>query len=154
MAKEKKIEVDKIDLDELKEKTTDNPGLISFPHTVGSPAVKPIDKGKIKGRAMSAMHEQTEHQLHQLYEQMQVLVGQANDIKRRVEVSNRIYLAQMNFDPIIGKIYYLYSRKTGEDLLSMVAPEEWGKKIPFKAYVASVRLLSDHTWEVLDSDGL
>ena len=41
-----------IDLDELKEKTSDDPGLISFPHAVGGAIVKPEDKGKIKGRAI------------------------------------------------------------------------------------------------------
>lgn len=154
MEKGKKIDVDKIDLDELKDKSTENPGLISFPHSVGSAMVKPEDKGKIKGRAMAAMTEQTEHQLHQLYEQMQTLVKQANEIKSRVEVSNRIYIAQMNFDPIIGHIYYLYSKKNNNDLLSMISPLEWGKTIPYKSFIAEVRLLSDHTWEVLNSENL
>jgi hypothetical protein len=30
----------------------------------------------------------------------------------------------------------------------MIAPGEWGDKLPFKQYLASVTLLSDHTWEV------
>jgi hypothetical protein len=154
VAKGKKIDVNNIDLEELKEKTVENPGLTSIPHSVGSALVKPVDKGKIKGRAMAAMKEQTEHQLHQLYEQMQTLVNQASAIKKRVEVSNRIYLAQMNFDPIIGKKYYLYQSKNGRDLLSMVSPKEWGKKIPYESYLACVKLLSDHTWDVLEAKNL
>jgi len=154
LEKGKKINVNNIDLETLKEKVSENPGLISFPHVVGSAIVKPVDKGKIKGRAMAAMKEQTEHQLHQLYEQMNTLVSQANDIKARVEVSNRIYLAQMNFDPIIGQTYFLYTRDDGQDLLSMISPEEWGESIPFKSFAASVRLLSDHTWQVLKSGNL
>jgi hypothetical protein len=31
----------------------------------------------------------------------------------------------------------------------MVGPKEWGKKMPFEDYVAEVRLMSDHTWEVI-----
>ena len=147
----KKIDPDRIDLDEMKEKTVENPGLISFPHSVSGAMVKPTDKGKIKGRAMSAMQEQTEHQLHHLYEQMQVIVRQANEIKKRVKVSERIYLAQMNFEPIIGQTYYLFQKDEDEDILSMIAPSEWEKKMPFKSYLAKVRLLPDHTWEVLES---
>ena len=154
MARGKKIDVNSIDLDELKEKTVENPGLTSIPHSIGSALVKPVDKGKIKGRAMAAMKEQTEHQLHQLYEQMQTLVNQATAIKKRVEVSNRIYQAQMNFDPIIGKRYYLYEGNNGGDLLSMVSPEEWGKKMPYKVYLACVKLLSDHTWDVIEAKNL
>ncbi len=152
MSRAKKIDTDHIDLDELKDKSAENPGLISFPHSVGSAVIKPEDKGKIKGRAMAAMKEQTERQLHQLYEQMQTLARQANEIKKRVEVSERIYLSQMNFEPIIGQNYYLYARENDQqDILSMIAPHEWGDKIPYHAFIASVHLLSDHTWEVLES---
>ena len=45
--KRKKINIDKIDLEKEKLKTTDSPGLISFPHHIGSVSVKPEDKGKI-----------------------------------------------------------------------------------------------------------
>ena len=154
MKKADKIDISKIDLDDLKEKTTEDPGLISFPHSVGSAMVKPEDKGKIKGRAMAAMKEQTEHQLHQLYEQMQTLVKQANEIKSRVEISNRIYSAQMSLDPIIGHNYFLYAKNNGGDLLSMISPAEWGKSLPYKSFIAEVRLLSDHTWEVLHAEKL
>ena len=147
----KKIDIDKIDLDELKEKTTENPGLISFPHSVGGAIVKPEDKGKITGRAISAMKEQTEMQLQQLYDQMQVLVKQANEIKSRVHISEKIYLSQMSFEPIIGQTYYLYQKKDNSYTLSMIAPHEWGKRLPFKSFEAAVKLLSDHTWEVLEN---
>lgn len=154
MTKANKIDLEHIDLDELKEKSAENPGTISFPHSVGGAVVKPEDKGKIKGRAMSAMKEQTERQLMQLYEQMQTLAKQAKEIKQRVKVSERIYLAQMNFEPIIGQTYYLYNKEDDFDLLSMISPEEWGKKMPFKSFLAAVQLLSDHTWEVIHSNDL
>lgn len=152
MKKGKRIDIDKIDLDELKEKTTENPGLLSFPHSVGGAMVKPEDQGKVMGRAMTAMKEQTERQLQQLYDQMQVLVKQANNIKSRVHVSERIYLSQMNFEPIIGQTYFLYENAEGENVLSMISPQEWGKKLPYRSFVAKVKLLADHTWEVLDAN--
>ena len=154
MRKGEKIDLNSIDLEDLKEKSSDNPGLISFPHSLGSAVIKPEDKGKIKGRAMAAMKEQTQHQLHQLYEQMRTLARQANSIKNRVKVSERIYRAMMNYEPIIGQIYYLYEKENDDDLLSMISPVEWGKDMPFKSFIAGVRLLSDHTWEVLDADKL
>lgn len=151
MAKGKKIDIEQFDLDELKEKTTDNPGLLSFPHTVGGAVIKPEDKGKVMGRAMTAMKEQTENQLQQLYEQMEVLVKHAKAIKSRVLISEEIYQSDMNFEPIIGKTYYLYERKNKQGVLSMIAPEEWGNSIPYQYFVAKVKLLADHTWEVLES---
>lgn len=145
-----KIDIAKIDLEKEKDKVSETPGIIAFPHHVGGVAVRPEDKGKIKGRALSAMKEQTDQQMNQLYEQARVLAAQANAIKKRVEISERIYLAQMNFDPIIGHIYYVYEKKNGDDVLSMVAPQEWGRSIPFARFIAKVKLLSDHTWEVID----
>jgi hypothetical protein len=106
-----KIYIDRIDLEKEKEKAADLPGLIEFAHTVGGALIRPEDKGKIKGRAMAAMREQTDRQLGQLYEQMQTLMHQARDIKKRVEISERIYETQLNFDPIIGKTYYLYEKE-------------------------------------------
>jgi len=87
--------------------------------------------------------------MSQLYEQMQLLAEQAKKIQQRVEISERIYSVKMGFEPIIGKTYYLYRRENGEDFLSLIAPNEWGrgKKIE---YVATVKLLADHTWDVMN----
>ena len=146
----KRIDVDKIDLEKEREKIADMPGLIAFPHTVGGAVVRPEDTGKLKGRALSAMREQTGRQMNQLYRQAQLLAEQAREIQKRAEMSERIYMSQMSFEPLIGHTYYLYERKEGTDLLSMIAPDEWGRSQPFKRFLAKVKLLSDHTWEVLE----
>lgn len=146
----KKIDIDKIDLEKMKEGTTDKPGTIAFPHHSGSAIIKPTDRGKIKGRAVSAMHEQTDRQMTQLYEQMQLLAKQANDLKSRVEISERIYLAKINFEPLISHTYYMYEGADGEDMLSLIAPGEWGRSQNNMTYLATVKLLADHTWEITE----
>ncbi|MBC7921761.1 MAG: DUF2452 domain-containing protein [Ferruginibacter sp.] len=130
------------------DKAAETPGLLPYAHTSGGALIKPEDKGKIKGRSLTAMRQQTDNQFNQLYQQMQVLVEQARGIQRRVSVSERIYQAEMGFEPIIGHVYYLYERKNGADVLSMVARAEWGRSFPFRTYLAKVCLLADHTWEV------
>ncbi|MGK0451831.1 MAG: hypothetical protein ACJAXE_002502, partial [Neolewinella sp.] len=45
--------------------------------------------------------------------------------------------------------YYLYRNKKGKHLLSMVSAAEWGPRIPYE-YIATVKLLGDHTWDVLE----
>ena len=150
--KGKEIDVDKIDLEKLKEKTAENPGLLPYAHTIGGVAIKPEDKGKVKGRAVSSMHEQTHMQLDQIYQQMELLASQANQIKQRMEVSERVYAAEIPFEPLPGKIYHLYQREEGADVLSMIAPNEWGKSCPFSEFVATLRLLADHTWEIQSTE--
>ncbi|MDF2157730.1 DUF2452 domain-containing protein [Algoriphagus sp. CAU 1675] len=148
----KKIDVDRLDLERMKDKTAENPGTLPYAHHSGSSVIRPEDKGKITGRAVASMHSQTDMQMAQIYEQMRLLADQANKIKARVEVSERIYQASISFEPLINHIYYLYQKKDGSDFLSMIAPEEWGRKRDFSAFVAEVKLLADHTWEILRSN--
>ncbi|EKB48827.1 DUF2452 domain-containing protein [Cecembia lonarensis] len=149
MGKEKKIDIERIDLEKMKEKTTDNPGLLPYAHQSGSAIIKPEDKGKITGRAVAAMHSQTDMQMAQIYQQMQLLADQAKTIQKRVEVSERIYQSSIAFEPLINHHYFLYEKEDGKDFLSMVAPEEWGRKKRYSKFIAEVKLLADHTWEII-----
>ncbi|WP_425391239.1 DUF2452 domain-containing protein [Ekhidna sp.] len=148
----KKVDIAQIDLEKDRDKITDIPGLIEYAHHAGSAIIKPEDKGRIKGNAVAAMHDQTDRQFRQLYEQMQTLIKQAQYLQDRVKVSERIYQASVPFQPVVGKIYYLYLKKDGSDLLSMVSPDEWGHSFPYESFEAEVRLLSDHTWEVVKTN--
>lgn len=127
------------------------PSLMSFPTSVGSALIKPEDLGKIRGKSMAAMRDQTQRQLNQLYTQMQTLIEQAGALKTRVEISENIYNANIPFEPVIGHDYYMYKRENGTHFLSMISPEEWGKEVISRQFQARVTLLSDHTWEVHNS---
>lgn len=153
MSKKQKIDVSLIDLDKMKEKTTDIPGLLPYAHQSGSAIIKPEDKGKITGRAVAAMHSQTDMQMAQIYQQMQLLADQAKLIQKRVEISERIYKTAMGFEPLINHHYFLYEKEDGSDFLSLVAPEEWGRKRKYSKFIAEIRLLADHTWEIIRKDG-
>ena len=128
-----------------------SPHTLPYAHTVGGAVIKPIDRGKVTGLAVAAMYEQTDMQLAQIRKQVELLASQAQEIQRRVDISERIYKVGMNFKPLISHIYHLYSRPDGSEFLSMVAPEEWGRaaKISFQA---TVKLLADHTWEILRNE--
>ena len=131
-----------------KDKVTESPHNLPYAHTVGGSVIKPIDRGRVKGLAVSAMYEQTDMQMAQIREQIELLAEQARAIQRRIEISEQIYQCQMNFKPLIGHTYHLYRRDNGEEILSMVAPSEWGRSNPLE-FVATVKLLADHTWEIL-----
>lgn len=129
-------------------KVAENPGLMEYAHTAGSAVIRPEDVGKVKGKAQLAMRQQTNEQLGKIYKQMELLAQQANEIKNRIDISERIYDAAIGFEPIINHVYYLYEKKDGSDILSMVAPTEWGRSFPFNQFLARVFLLADHTWKV------
>lgn len=136
-----------------KDKITENPHNLPYAHTVGGAVIKPIDQGRTKGLAVKAMHKQTDMQLEQLRQQMELLAQQAEKIKRRVEISEIIYGAEMGFKPLIGKTYHLYQRADETAVLSVVGPQEWGPRgYPFKQFLATATLLADHTWEVQEEE--
>lgn len=135
-----------------KDKITENPHTLEYAHHAGSALIKPEDQGKLKGRALSAMEHQTDMQLGQIYEQMQLLADQAKKLNDRKLISERIYLAEMRFEPIINHVYHLYQKENKTHLLSLIAPNQWGRSKHSFEFVASVRLLADHTWDILEKN--
>jgi hypothetical protein len=117
--------------------------------SVSSPKIEPIDKRLLKANAHESMQHQAEQQISMLKKQAELLMKQAKEIEERLAVSHAIYKADINFEPIINGIYHLYQKEDGTQQLSMVAPYEWGNKMPFQAYLHTVRLMADRTWEVL-----
>ena len=117
--------------------------------SVSSPKIEPIDKRLLKANAHESMQHQAEQQISMLKKQAELLMKQAKEIEERLVVSHAIYKADINFEPIINGIYHLYQKEDGSQQLSMVAPYEWGKKMPFQAYLHTVRLMADRTWDVL-----
>jgi hypothetical protein len=132
------------------DRITLNPQSIEYAHTVGSALIKPEDQGKLKGRALTSMEFQTDMQLGQIYEQMQLLAEQAKKIQDRKSISEKIYLAEMRFEPIVNHIYHLYMKEDASYLLSLIGKNEWGRSKKTFEFVATVRLLADHTWDILD----
>jgi len=136
--------INPIDID----KVAENPGLLPYAHEIGSAVIRPEDMGKVKGRSMSAMYEQSQLQLSQIREQIELLARQAQNIKNRIVISNQIYDSKYSFEPLVSHTYYLYQKEEEQRVLSMVGPNEWGRNPPF-LYLATVKLLADHTWDVL-----
>lgn len=122
--------------------------LLPYAHMRGGFVIQPEDMGRTKGLAIEAMEGQVSEQLKQIYEQVETLARQAKAIRTRAEISYRIYQCDLRFDPRINQTYYLYETDAGVPYLSLVAPDEWTTEM---RHLATVRLLADHTWEVLES---
>ncbi len=130
------------------DKITHNPHNLPYAHTVGSAIIFPEDKERIKSTSMSAMVEQTNMQMKQIHDQMELLVHQANKLKERVAIAEEIYNAEMGFKPITGHTYHLYEKEDGKNVLSMIGPNEWGRSWKYSHYIATARLMGDHTWDI------
>ncbi len=123
--------------------------VLPYSSSVSGAVIRPTQEGVIRNKALKAMEEQTNMQLLQIRQQIELLSIQARTIQKRKELSMIIYDAKISFEPVIGETYYLYQNDNDTHLVSLIGPREWGKTIPFKAFVASVQLLADHTWKEL-----
>jgi len=121
--------------------------VLPYAASVSGALIKPTEEGVIRHKALTAMEEQTNMQLMQIRKQIELLALQAQEIQKRKDLSMTIYSAKISFDPVIGQTYHLYQRKDDSYILSLVSPKEWGNSSgPFKHFIASVKLLADHTW--------
>ncbi len=145
MTKKSDKKINPIDKDNI----TEEPGTLAYGHHRGSFPIIPTKKGVIKNKAMAAMEHQTDIQLLQIKEQMSLLAEQANKIKERVEISEMIYNAEIRFEPLISHQYHLYEKENNQFILLMIGPNEWGRKgCPYE-FISTVKLLADHTWEMI-----
>lgn len=120
-----------------------------YPLSVSSPEIKPEDKRLIKGNAHEAMQHQANQQIAMLRKQAELILQQVRDIEERVEISKRIYEADIRFTPDVGQTYHLY-RKNGKNVVTMVSPDEWGAAMPYDEYIASMKLLADKSWDIIN----
>ena len=146
------IDINQIDLERMKQQAASLPSILQYAHDRSSALINPEDQGKLKSRALDAMHDQTKREFKQILDQIAPLVDQVEKLKRRVYLSETIYTSEISFEPIIGQIYFLYRKKDDSTILSMIGPNEWGKSMPYQNFEGKVKLLSDHTWEVLDDE--
>jgi len=123
--------------------------LSPIPLSVGSPVIRIEDKGKIRAIAVEAMHHYANQEMALLKKQADLIMEQVREIEDRLKVSERIYESDMRFQPIIGQIYHLY-QKDDHYKMSIIGPQEWGQSKSMGTYVATVKLLGDHSWDVIN----
>lgn len=122
--------------------------LSPIPLTLGSPVIKAEDRNQIKANAVEAMHHYANQEIAMLKKQADLIMEQVREIENRLKVSEKIYQSDMRFTPVIGQIYHLY--ENGDHFkLSLIGPGEWGRSKTIGKYLASVRLLGDHSWDLV-----
>ena len=90
---------------------TETPHSLTYGHHRGSFPVVPTEQGQIKSKALSSMEHQTDIQMLQIKQQMELLAQQAAKIQKRVDVSKQIYGAEIRFEPLINHLYHLYRKE-------------------------------------------
>jgi hypothetical protein len=83
-----------------------------------------------------------------------VLQEQAEGIKRRLEITDLVYAAEYQFQPVLGHSYWLvWDKRKEKTLLVLHGPNDWstGKPVDYE-YTAHVKYMGDHTWMELEDE--
>ena len=74
---------------------------------------------------------------------------QAQDIKRRLDVTDAVYAAEYNFQIVMGHCYWLvWHKRHNKNLLVINGPDDWSTGVPEDyQYLMQVKYMGDHTWQ-------
>jgi len=113
----------------------DTPASMKYPTNVGAPAFTvPAVLTKKRERGANARN--------QLSTKFEELKKEYFKLAQLTEDTELVYNATFNFNPVVGRTYYLYMGNDGL-FLSMIEPERWNQM----EYHGSFTLTSEHTWE-------
>jgi len=113
----------------------DNPASMPYPTNIGAPAFTVPD-------VLSRKKERGANATHQLESKFEELKKEYFKLVKIAEDTDLVYNAKCGFNPIVGKIYHLYTGATNELFLSLIPPEAWNQE-----WHGSFKLTSEHTWE-------
>ena len=106
----------------------------------------PVTKQKDIMINHARMYAQQEYD--RIMELVTVLQKQANEIKRRLEVTDAVHAAEYQFQVVMGKTYWLvWERRKQKTLLVHQGPNDWSTGAPEDyEYITQVKYMGDHTW--------
>jgi hypothetical protein len=126
-------------MEELSTENIVNRGaFLPYPVSTLSPRIVPNDLSTFKSRGISQVERDLQQKLIQMREEYIATIEHFNWNKL-------VYEADINFEPVVGETYHLYSIR-GKNTLSMIAPDQW----PY-SHLASFRLNLDRQWELTEA---
>ena len=106
----------------------------------------PVEKQKDLMINHARMYAQQEYD--RIMQLVSVLQKQAEDIKRRLYITDMVHAAEYQFQVVMGNQYWLvWDHRREKMLLVQTGPNEWTTGVPADyEYISQVKYMGDHTW--------
>ncbi len=119
-----------------------------YPTEAGGPKFDMIPVTKQKDIMINHARMYAQQEYDRIMELVAVLEKQAQDIKRRLKVTDAVHAAEYQFQIIMGNTYWLvWEKRKEKTLLVHLGPNDWSTGIPeFYEYITQVKYMGDHTW--------
>lgn len=108
----------------------------SYPTEIGSQNFKPDDISLFKLEKTTKIKKYYSTKFEEIASQYESLM-------KDIQINERLYKSNHNFEPVTGEIYNLYKKESGEEFISIISPEEWKSKFEF---IGKFQLTSDGRW--------
>lgn len=113
-----------------------NSSRLPYGTNIGAPRIQPTGISVWKNTSIHSFNHSFNNKIERLKDNYESLIEE-------YRINERLYNAQMNFEPIIGQVYHLYTRDRNEDcFLSLIPPESWKKE-----HLGSFKLNHEKIWE-------
>lgn len=115
---------------------TYNSNLLPYGTNIGAPRITETGVSHWKNSSISSFNHTFTNKIETLKEDYQRLIDEYN-------INEMLYQAKMNFEPIVGQVYYLYLDKNEDQkFLSLIPPTSWNMK-----HMGSFKLNHDKVWQ-------
>jgi hypothetical protein len=132
-----------------------NRNVSQYPTEAGSVNFDLVPVTKQKDIMINHARMYAQQEYDRIMELVTVLEKQAQQIKRRLDITDAVHAAEYQFQVVMGQCYWLvWNTRKQKTLLVHLGPTEWstGKPDDYE-YVTQVKFMGDHTWMELDEQG-
>lgn len=125
-----------------------NRNVSEYPTEAGGVKFELVPVTKQKDIMINHARIYAQQEYDRIMELVAVLEGQAQAIKRRLEITDSVHAAVYQFQPVMGNVYWLvWDKRKQHILLTQHGPNDWSGSAPEDyEYKAQVKYMGDHTW--------
>ena len=132
-----------------------NRNVTPYATEAGGPSFDLVPVTKQKDLMINHARIYAQQEYDRIMELVAVLEKQAQQIKRRLEVTDAVHGAVYQFQVVMGKEYWLaWDKRKQHTLLTQNGPDDWSSSAPEDyEYITRVKYMGDHTWQEIDKEG-
>ena len=132
-----------------------NRNVTPYATEAGGPKFDLVPVTKQKDIMLNVARMYAEQEYKRIMQLVDVLQKQAQEIQRRLELTDLVHAAHYQFQVYHGQIYWLaFETDKNRTILCHLGPDDWSTAPPKSyQYICKVKWLGDHTWIEVTDDG-
>ena len=125
-----------------------NRNVSTYPTEAGGPKFDLIPVEKQKDLMVNHARMYAQQEYDRIMELVTVLQRQAEGIKRRLDITDMVHVAEYQFQVVMGNLYWIVlDHRRNKMLLLQTGPKDWTTGAPEDyEYISQVKYMGDHTW--------